>query len=288
VTFSKKQDATTRPVPEQRPAEGGTAQGPAGKPAVRDRRLGDEWTDWDGSLGESASIDEDRRVFIGFAFLCLLMMILAAVLVSYMIYPRLEGWHHLLANLAVLLLVVSSILVVLWFAAFSLPLVFGRRPRVRLGIVQKSLNHLVPLAIRLGKRFGISRDRMSNSFIKVSNVLVRSARINTDQGPLLMLLPRCLSGKVRKEVQALGERYDCLIHTVPGGELARQLIQQHRPSRIIAVACERDLVSGIQDVATVIPTYAIPNCRPEGPCKNTLVDLRRIEEALILFSPRRS
>jgi hypothetical protein len=75
------------------------------------------------------------------------------------------------------------------------------------------------------------------------------------------------------------------VFIVPGGELARQLIRDHNPSRIIAVACERDLVSGIQDVAPVIPTYAVPNCRPEGPCKNTIVDLKLIEEALILFSP---
>ena len=85
--------------------------------------------------------------------------------------------------------------------------------------------------------------------------------------------------------QALGDRHDCLVHTVPGGELARKLIREHKPSRIIAVACERDLVSGIQDVAPVIPTFAVPNCRPEGPCKNTVVDIKRIEEALILFSP---
>ena len=278
----------TKPVPDEQSATSGTAEGVAGKPVVRDRSLGDEWTDWDGNLRKgAASIDEDRRVFIGSAFLCLLVMILAAFFVSYMIYPRLEGWHYLLAKLVVLLLVISSLWVVLWFAAFALPLVFGKRPSLRLEFVQKSLNLIVPLAIRLGERFGINRDRMSNSFIKVSNALVRSARINTDEGPLLVLLPRCLTGNVRKEVQALAERYDCLIHTVPGGELARQLIRRHRPSRIIAVACERDLVSGIQDVATVIPTYAIPNCRPEGPCKNTLVDLRRIEEALILFSPQK-
>ncbi|MBN2288278.1 MAG: DUF116 domain-containing protein [Candidatus Glassbacteria bacterium] len=276
----------TKPAPEERPAAGDRAQE---KQVIGDRKLGDEWTDWNGNLEASAvSLDEDRRVFIGFAFLCLAAMILAAVFVSYMIYPRLAGWHHLLAELTMLLLAVFSLALVLWFAAFALPLVFGKRPRLRLDFVQKSLNLLVPLTIGLGSRFGISRDRMGNSFIKVSNALVRSARINTGQGPLLMLLPRCLTGPVRKEVQALAGRYDCLVHTVPGGELARQLIRQHRPSRIIAVACERDLVSGIQDVSAVVPTYAIPNCRPEGPCKNTLVDLRRIEEALILFSPQKN
>ncbi|MEA2063985.1 MAG: DUF116 domain-containing protein, partial [Gemmatimonadota bacterium] len=175
---------------------------------------------------------------------------------------------------------------VLWFAAIALPLIFGLKVRFRLEIVQRTLHLLLPLAIRLGKIIGINRDRMGNSFIKVSNALVRSGRLNTRQGPLLVLLPRCLTPQARKEIQALAGRFDCLIHTVPGGELARKLIHQHKPSRIVAVACERDLVSGIQDVAAVVPTYAIPNCRPEGPCKNTRVDIRRIEEALILFSPQ--
>jgi uncharacterized protein len=277
----------TKPVPDQQPDTNGTEERTDAGTGIGDRKLGDEWTDWDGSLRKTETIiDEDQRVFIGFAFLCLLAMILAAVFVSYMIYPRLDGWHHLLAEIVVGLLALSSLTLVLWFAAFALPLVFGRRPGMRLEFVGKGVNLLMPLAARLGKIFGISRDRMGNSFIKVSNALVRSARINTDKGPLLVLLPRCLSGQVRKDVQALAGRYECLVHTVPGGELARRLIHKHKPSRIIAVACERDLVSGIQDVATIIPTYAIPNCRPEGPCKNTIVDLRRIEEAMILFSPQ--
>ena len=253
---------------------------------TRDRKLGDEWVNWDGSLEDNrGNLDEDQRVFIGFAFLCLLALITAASFFFYMIYPRLEGWHHLLAKGVLAALILSCSAVVLWFISISLPLLTGIRLPWRMEFVQKTLNLLVPMTVRLGHRCGISRDRMSNSFIKVSNALVRSARLNTDTGPLMILLPRCLKPEMRKSVQALGNRHGCLIHTVPGGELARKLIREHHPSRIIAVACERDLVSGIQDVAPVIPTYAVPNCRPEGPCKNTVVDIKRIEEALILFSP---
>jgi len=253
---------------------------------TRDRKLGDEWVSWDGSLeAHEGNLDEDQRVFIGFALLCLLALITAAFLFFYMIYPRLEGWHHLLAKgvLAVLIFICS--MVVLWFVSISLPLLTGIRLPWRMELVQKTLNLLVPMTVRLGNRFGISRDRMSNSFIKLSNALVRSARLNTDTGPLMILLPRCLTPEMLKSVQVLGDRYGSLVHTVPGGELARKLIHDHNPSRIIAVACERNLMSGIQDVAPVIPTFAVPNCRPEGPCKNTVVDIKRIEEALILFSP---
>jgi hypothetical protein len=253
---------------------------------LKDRKLGDEWADWDGTaVGGETVCDEDRRVFIGFAFLCLVAMILSSFFIFYMIYPRLAGWNHILARGVMVLLILASLAVALWFAAISMPLLSGIRVSWRMEFVQKTLNFLLPVTIHLGGRFGVSRDRMSNSFIKVSNALVRSARINTDRGPLMVLLPRCLVTPVRNSIQRLCDRYQCLVFTVPGGELARQLIRDHNPSRIIAVACERDLVSGIQDVAPVIPTYAVPNCRPEGPCKNTIVDLKLIEEALILFSP---
>jgi uncharacterized protein len=259
------------------------SSGERGSP--RDRRLGDEWADWNGRIGEEAEINVDQRVFIGFAFLFLLLMVAVSALIFYMISPRLEGWHHLLSRFVMFLLAFSGASVILWFAASALPLLTGRRLPWRMEFVQRTFRLLVPMVFRIGRRFGISRDRMGNSFINLSNAVMRSARLNDGSGPLLVLLPRCLTLQSRQSIQDLADRYGCLVHTVPGGELARKLIREHRPSRIIAVACERDLISGLQDVAPVIPTYAVPNCRPEGPCKNTLVDLRRIEEALILFSP---
>lgn len=275
----------TREIAGSKSGDAANSERPAGgnKP---DRKLGDEWSDWNPENGnQQAIIDEDQRVFIGFAFLCLISMILIALFISYMIYPRLEGWHHYLAFGAVTLLAAVSAVVLLWFTAISVPLLTGIRPRWRLEFVQKSLIALIPSVFSLGGLLGINRDRMGNSFIKVSNAIIRGAKLNRESGPLMILLPRCLSIETRKAVNALAERYRSLVFTVPGGELARKLIREHKPSRIIAVACERDLVSGIQDVASVVPTYAVPNCRPEGPCKNTVVDLRLIEEALILFSP---
>ncbi len=257
------------------------------KPKKADRRLGSEWADWDGKAGEApASLDEDRRVFIGYAFLCLVGLMVVGGVFFYMIYPRLEGWHEYVAHGVIGVTAVFYVAVVLWFAAIAVPLLTSIPLPWRMEFVQKTLSSMVPLTIRLGSKLGISRDRMSNSFIKVSNALVRGARINMDSGPLMLLLPRCLAPAVRKQLEALAERYQCLVFVVPGGELARKLIREHHPSRIIAVACERDLVSGIQDVASVIPTFGVPNCRPEGPCKNTVVDMDRMEEAMILFNPR--
>jgi hypothetical protein len=54
---------------------------------------------------------------------------------------------------------------------------------------------------------------------------------------------------------------------------------------ILAVACERDLASGIQDTYP-LPVYGILNERPFGPCLDTRVSLARLEDALKRFSQK--
>ena len=73
-----------------------------------------------------------------------------------------------------------------------------------------------------------------------------------------------------------------LSFVVAGGEAAREIIKQHRPKAVIAVACERDLVAGIKDVRNLM-VLGVPNKRPEGPCKNTCIDLKRFENSIRLF-----
>ncbi len=65
-----------------------------------------------------------------------------------------------------------------------------------------------------------------------------------------------------------------------GGGEARKVIHQERPSAVIGVACERDLISGIHDVAPKVATLGVANQRPEGPCKNTLIDLEELRVAI--------
>ena len=53
-----------------------------------------------------------------------------------------------------------------------------------------------------------------------------------------------------------------------------------KPLAVIGIACERDLVSGIEEITSKIPVIGIENKRPEGPCKNTLVDVELFEKTL--------
>ena len=69
---------------------------------------------------------------------------------------------------------------------------------------------------------------------------------------------------------------------VTGGTFARKVIKEKRPEAIVAIACERDLTSGIQDI-DILPVIGVVNERPEGPCCNTQVDLHKVEEAIKYF-----
>jgi len=57
---------------------------------------------------------------------------------------------------------------------------------------------------------------------------------------------------------------------------------EFKPKAIVAIACERDLSSGIQDVNTV-PVLGVLNIRPNGPCFDTTVDLAAVEDAVKFF-----
>ena len=90
-------------------------------------------------------------------------------------------------------------------------------------------------------------------------------------------------GKCRiKELVALSHKYHVSIAAATGGTLARRIVKEKRPNMIIAVACERDLTSGIQD-AHPIPVFGILNERPKGPCYDTSVDVDLVEKGVSIF-----
>jgi hypothetical protein len=72
------------------------------------------------------------------------------------------------------------------------------------------------------------------------------------------------------------------ISVATGGSQARRIVKDRRPKAILAVACERELTSGIQDVGS-IPVLGILNQRPEGPCRNTRVDPLAVRQVLEHF-----
>ena len=166
------------------------------------------------------------------------------------------------------------------------------------GIVAKVL---FPFMILMGKLVGVSKERVQQSFIELNNHLVRSNNHRSRPDKLLILLPHCIqdfdcqikiTGNIKnckgcgkceiKDLIELSDQYQVKIAVATGGTLARRIIVENRPEAIVAVACELDLTSGIQD-SYPIPVIGILNERPNGPCINTKVDIRKVKDALLDF-----
>jgi hypothetical protein len=56
-------------------------------------------------------------------------------------------------------------------------------------------------------------------------------------------------------------------------------VKKIRPKAVLAIACERDLTSGIQDVYP-LPAVGVMNIRPNGPCYNTHVDINMVRSEI--------
>ena len=170
-------------------------------------------------------------------------------------------------------------LLVLWVVLLALSCWTGRN-FLQSGALAKFVIWFIPPAMKVAGHLGISRDRLANSFIKVNNTLLQAGIIGMCRDRPILLAPRCLKAPVKARIIELSKKYHCQIFTVGGGSAARKIIGKNKPSAIIAIACERDLLSGIQDVAKKIPVMGIPNRRPEGPCKDTEINVKDVEEAL--------
>lgn len=254
-----------------------------GSPEQRtpDRKLGDEWEDWDGT--PEGEIDEPKGRFIWLASFVFVIFLGLLLLGGYLVYPRLGQWPAYVSwplKLGFGLFLVGSTgiyLLFLWEISTGSHRLLPYRWSERL------LLWLLPKSVWLGGKLGLSRDQVFNSFIKVNNAVSRSHTEAGRRRKLLVLLPRCLSKETRQQIRGIMEGRPHAMATAGGGEEARKAIRKERPDFIIALACERDLASGIKDVALHVPVIGIPNKRPEGPCKNTQVDLEDFRQALDFF-----
>lgn len=146
----------------------------------------------------------------------------------------------------------------------------------------------------------IKNDVLSEKFLHFNNrfVINRIGKKKILAERVLILLPHCIqldncTVKVTSEIEnckncgrcdisnllELKKKYKINVKVATGGTLARKIIKTLRPKLVIAVACERDLVSGIYE-SFPMPVYGVFNIRENGPCFNTRVVTNSIEELL--------
>lgn len=156
----------------------------------------------------------------------------------------------------------------------------------------------LPLMTLIGGILRIPKEKIQGAFIDINNQLVRAQRHRLNPEGILVLMPHCIQypycrikvtldiencvmcGKCEiKELNELAEEFNIKIFISNGGTMARRLVAEKRPGAIVAVACERDLTSGIQD-AYPLPVIGIVNERPQGYCVGTGVDVVKVRDAI--------
>ena len=243
-----------------------------------------------------------KRVFIGLitgssvalcAFIALLWVVPFVGLTT--IHP-LAPW--------ILGFVTAALILAIGWAALALVLniLLGRPVLFAKPLRGVTIKLFLPLMTLLGRLVGIPKQTVRASFIKVNNELVRSEKHRCPADRILLLMPHCIQNSRCKYrltydidncrrcgecalagLLELRDRFGVKLAVATGGTIARRIVVQHRPKLIIAVACERDLASGIQDTYP-IPVYGILNSRPFGPCLDTDVALEQVEWAIREFT----
>jgi hypothetical protein len=253
----------------------------------KDRKLGDEWMDWKGDSREG-EINEGLSTFLSLASVVVIISIMLLLFGWFMVKPRFQQMNPMLAAGAGWAIAALAAGLVIFAILEGVLLRTFRKSLFPYGWIERLVVSLLPETIWLGKKFGISKDRIGNSFIKMHNFVTMSFVGTLNAGRILILLPRCLKREARERLMSRLNGGNYKVYTAAGGEEAREAIRQYRPTTILAIACERDLMGGIKDVADKIPVIAVPNKRPEGPCKNTDFILSELDEALRTLTAARS
>jgi uncharacterized protein len=259
---------------------------PAASPAPRaqlihidvDRRLGHEWDEWDGTpLPDKGDYDSPPVLFFGWAALTIAIAGVVAALFLYLLGPRLGLIHPAIPRVLWILWWSGGAALLVWWALLALA--YGSRtPILPEQLAERGpFLRLMRWTSKVASRFG-RRDWVENAAVKVYNALALMRSRKVGKGELLLLIPRCLSKETLDGVLGVAGRYGVPVFVATRGQLARRVIRERRPRAVVAVACERDMVSGLHDVAGKVPVLGLTMTLPSGPCKDARLNLAQLEE----------
>jgi hypothetical protein len=243
-----------------------------------DRRLGHEWDEWDGKpLPNQGDYDSSPDLFFLWSAVALLVGLGVLALGLFLLVPRLGNLVSLLPRTLWILLAALAAGLWCWWLVLFLSYRSGRALLPERLAERGPFLRLMRLTSRMADRFG-RRDWVENAAVKVYNALALLRGRKVGKGELLLLIPRCLSKETLDGVLAIAGKYEVPVFVATRGQLARRVIRERRPRAVVAVACERDMVSGLHDVAGKVPVLGLTMTLPAGPCKDARVNLGQLEE----------
>ena len=252
-----------------------------------DRRLGHEWDEWNGKpLPNAGNFDSAPGLFFRWSILTLIVAIAASAIAIYLLAPRLGELYSPLPGLIWGVFAIGGIAALLWWALLGLSYLIGK-PLLPAILSERGLFlRVMAFTSRVASRFK-QRDRVENSAVKVYNALALVRARQVAKGELLLLIPRCLSRATLDGVLSLAGHYAVPVFVATRGQLARRVIRERRPRAVVAVACERDMVTGLHDVAGKVPVLGLTMTLPAGPCKDAELDMPALERYLQAFITKR-
>ena len=242
-----------------------------------DRRLGHEWDEWDGRpLPNRGDFSAPARLFFGYAALTLVVALGVAAAVLFLLQPRLATLHPLVPRVLWLTLGGAGVVAWAWLAVLAVSFYTGASLLPERLLERGPFLRLMNVTSFVSRAFG-RRDWVEHAAIDIYNTLAERRGRRVGKGELLVLIPRCLSKGALDGVLAIAGRYDVPVFVATRGQLARRVIRERRPRAVVAVACERDMMTGLRDVAGKLPVLGLTMRLPNGPCRDAELDLDRMD-----------
>jgi hypothetical protein len=215
-----------------------------------------------------------------------------------------DALRHILVVALVAAFVALLLMMVIGFGSLVFALTFGSQSLLLQTWGRNIIEFCYPMVLAIGRLFGISKEEIEASYIKINNQMTLTNKQLYRPGDVLVLAPHCLQNascpyKITIDVHNCHRCGKCSVDglltiaeetgvnfvVASGGTFARKFARDYQPKAIVAIACERDLTSGIKDMNLQhIPVVGVLNERPNGPCHNTSVQLCKVRQAIAYFT----
>ena len=245
-----------------------------------------------------------KRIFILLGIATLLLYLLVFGVIWFLMTNVSDALRHLLIVAMVAGFVMLMLMMGIGLGSLVFALMFGTKSPLLQKLGRSIIELFYPMVLAVGQLFGISKEDIEDSYIKINNQMTVTAAQKYRPEEVLVLAPHCLQNtscpyKITIDVHnchrcgrcsvdgllTIAEETGVNFVVASGGTFARKFAKAYHPKAIVAIACERDLTSGIKDMNQQrIPVVGVLNERPNGPCHNTSVQLCKVRQAIAYFT----
>lgn len=237
-------------------------------------------------------------MFLALLAVCVIAILFGGFFFWYIPTVGLRNIHPLLPYILGAILAFVSVFIIGGTAFITSAAIKGRPPFYSKWFRWMLVKIYLPLMVMAGGILKIPKIKIERAFIELNNQMVRMMGRRFRLERLLILMPHCIQYdnckiKVTRNVRncagcgkceigdllSLSDEFGVNLFISTGGTVARRKVYEDRPDAVIAVACERDLTSGLQD-SYPLPVIAIVNKRPRGYCMETGVALEEVKQAI--------